>query len=77
MSPGDYCYETVVVTTDASGNPVYAYGDPMSFHVNGGPDVQVLTSTVTDVDKPPGSATLNGVVEFPTGTPIEYYFEYR
>ena len=77
LSPGDYCYRTVVVTMDASGNPVYAYGNRISFHVNGGPGVQVITSTVTNVDKPPGSATVNGVLDFPTGTPVQYYMEYR
>ena len=77
LVPGDYCYRTVLETTDASGNPVKAYGDPSSFQVNGPPDVEVLTSDVTDIDKPPGSATLNGEVIFPTGTPIQYYFEYR
>jgi hypothetical protein len=30
----------------------------------------------TSVDSPPGSATLNGHITFPTGTNVSYYYEY-
>jgi hypothetical protein len=77
LTAGTYCYTTVVVTTDSSGNPVYSYGDSESFTVEPTADVEVTTSAVTNVDEPAGVATLNGLVDFPSGTPLQYYFEYR
>jgi len=37
---------------------------------------QVVTTHPTNVDNPPGSATLNGYVQFPNGSAVEYYYEY-
>lgn len=36
----------------------------------------VVTTPATAVDSPPGSATLNGYVTFPPGTPVSYHYEY-
>lgn len=36
----------------------------------------VVTTPATAVDSTPGSATLNGYVTFPPGTPVSYHYEY-
>jgi hypothetical protein len=36
----------------------------------------VVTLPATSVDNPSGSATLNGYMTFPPGTPVTYHYEY-
>ena len=56
-------------------SPSYTYGNSQKF-VIGGASAVVDTTAPTNVNTPPGSATLNGRLEFPSGTSVDYYFEY-
>ena len=77
LAAGEYCTRLVAMTDDGTGNPVYTYGNPSTFQISGPPHVEVVTNPASTADQPAGTATLNGEVVFPPGTPLQYYFEVR
>lgn len=66
-------------TPNGSGGTTVTNGDIVSFKVLGNQiaaPVVVGTNYPTSVDGPPGAATLNGYVTFPTGMAFSEYCYY-